>query len=327
MKICIVGYFVDNPVEGVRNTTNYIIKELESQGIEVKKINIESFSFIYDIIKFRPNIVHYILTPTSMGIIITRLISLVQPKSLTIISAMQTSISRYKLLSIFRPNIAIVQSYDSEYIFKTLGCKTFFLTPGVDIDKFKPVDKATKQILRKKYGISHNKFIIIHMASLKKERNLDIFQKLQRYANNVQVIIIGRPGEKIDKNVYNSLTDAGCIIWMKYFPNIEEIYAISDCYVFPTTDKKACIETPLSILEAMACNLPIITTRFGSIPRMFRDDKGLFFAKSDDDFYRAIDIIKNRDLKIYTRDKVKPYSWNKITKELLYIYEDCIKIK
>ena len=36
--------------------------------------------------------------------------------------------------------------------------------------------------------------------------------------------------------------------------------------MFSTVDPKACIETPLSVLEALSCNIPVITTKFGSLP-------------------------------------------------------------
>ena len=120
------------------------------------------------------------------------------------------------------------------------------------------------------------------------------------------------------------LKDAGCIVWTNYFPNLEEIYALSDCYVFPTINRRACIETPLSVLEAMACNLPVITTKFGALPRMFKEGEGLFFIKSEREVSKIIEILKNNNLKIKTREKILPYSWEVIGKRLIKIYSELI---
>ena len=61
----------------------------------------------------------------------------------------------------------------------------------------------------------------------------------------------------------------------EYITHLEEIYALSDCYVFPTTDRRYCVEMPLSVLEAMSCNLPMLTTRFGALPGVFEEASGL----------------------------------------------------
>jgi glycosyltransferase involved in cell wall biosynthesis len=268
LKVCLVGHFVKNPDEGVRNVTNHIAHGLERNGVEVRKINISSFASWREIKVFNPDVIHYILSPTFIGFINTKFLSFMQSNAKSVISAVHTAIPNWKFLSLFRSDIVLIQSYESEKVFKSIGCQTFFLPNGVDINKFKSIDDKTKQKLIKKYDIPSDKFIILHLASLKKERNLGIFSNLQQYEDN-QVVIVGRAGEKMDEKVFRELKNAGCIVWTGYFPNLEEIYTLSDCYVFPTIDKKACIETPLSVLEAMSCDLPVITTKFGALHRLF----------------------------------------------------------
>ena len=106
------------------------------------------------------------------------------------------------------------------------------------------------------------------MASMQKERNLDIFKTIQK-DDGYQVVIVGRETEIADKQLMRELQEAGCLVWIKHFSNIEDIYNLADCYVFPTIQEKACIESPLSVLEAMACNLPVVTTRFGALASIF----------------------------------------------------------
>ena len=71
---------------------------------------------------------------------------------------------------------------------------------------------------------------------------------------------------------------------------------MSDCYVFPTVHKKACIETPLSVLEAMACNLPIVSTRFGALPTIFNEGSGLFFTENVEHIPQILLDVKNSNL-------------------------------
>jgi len=51
--------------------------------------------------------------------------------------------------------------------------------------------------------------------------------------------------------------------------NIEKYYQAADCYVFPTIDPKFCVQIPISIVEAMACGLPVVATRFEGLPLFF----------------------------------------------------------
>ena len=44
------------------------------------------------------------------------------------------------------------------------------------------------------------------------------------------------------------------------------------------------IEIPLSVLEAMATNLPIVTTDFGGLVDLFTEGEGLFICSSEDEF-------------------------------------------
>lgn len=321
MKLCIVGHFKRNFDEGATNVGKYIANELEYNGIQVRKINILDIFSMRNIKAFNPDIIHYILSPTIIGFISVKLLSFVQPRAKVLISAIHPAILDWKFLSLFRPDLVLVQSYKSEKVFRSIGCRIAFLPNGVDTTRFQAVDATTKRKLREKYDVPQDKFIILHLASLKKQRNLGVFIKLQKQEDN-KLIIIGRENEDSDKQVVNELQEAGCTVWIKHFPNIEEIYNLSDCYVFPTIDKKACIETPLSVLEAMSCNLPIITTRFGALPEVFDGTDGLFFVEDNNEIYQAIQSIKKGSIEIKTRDKVLPYSWDTIAETLKEIYTE-----
>ena len=111
------------------------------------------------------------------------------------------------------------------------------------------------------------------------------------------------------------------MVWIKHFPNIEEIYNLADCYVFPVAHRGFCIETPLSVLEAMSCDIPTITTRFGALPRLFKDTRDVFFAANDDEIAQAIETVKKGGARMRPREAVLHYSWKQVTDRLLHIYE------
>ena len=325
LRICLIGHYnVKHPDEGVRNIAFHIAEEL-SKTHEILKLDIkDTINNRRCIKRFNPEIIHYILSPTAIGLITAKFISVLYPHAKSIISAPHPdNFPKGRWISLFRPDIVLVQSCQSEKMFQSMGYRTKFLPNGVDVEKFVLVSEDVKERLREKYNIDKDNFIILHVGSIKSGRNLHVLKRMQKVDDN-QVLVIGSTSTGIEKETYQNLKENGCVVWTNYFKNIEEIYALSDCYVFPTTDKFSCIETPMSILEAMACNLPVVSTKFGALPRIFEEGDGLMFVEKEEDFFEAIEKIKNSDREIKTREKVLPFSWYRVVKMLEVIYDELL---
>ena len=328
MKICLIGEYSRNLEEGMRKTVFYLSKELSKHHqvltLDIKKLL--SKDFWRKTKSFDPQIIHYILGPSVKSFIIIKSLAFYCKNAKTVISATHPSSFRFskKIISFLKPDLVLTQSDESERVFIDLGCKTEFLPSGVDIERFVPSSKDVKEGLREKYGIDKDKFVILHVGSIKEGRGIEIFKEMQTKGD--QVIIIGNKSMGIEKQIYRGIEESGCKVWIKYFKNMEEIYALSDCYVFPTSpmNKLNSIEMPLSVLEAMSCNLPVITTKFGALPRIFKEDNGLIFAETEGDFIYGLKEIKNGDIEVRTREKVLPYRWKNVIGKLEGIYEELV---
>lgn len=330
MRICLLGECRGNLDEGMRNITlrfaNHLSKDHQTLALDLR--DVFSKDFWKKIRDFKPDIIHYLHGPTIKSFILAKMISFYCKDAKVVMSAMRPIIPYLlrEFIPLIKPDLILTQSYETEKMFKRLGCKTEFLPSGVDINKFKPVSEETKKELRQKYGFDEDKFIILHIGSIKRGRNIQLLTKLQRDDN--QILIVGSSSTGIDSRVYWNLIESGCIVWVKYIKNIEEIYALSDCYIYPTVSRydflgraiADSIEMPLTVLEAMACNLPVITTKFGALPRAFKEGDGLFFVENENDIFQALEEIKN-GIKVKTREKVLPYSWENVVRRLEEIYE------
>lgn len=321
MKIILIGHFNDSLDEGVRNVAKNIYNYLKKSGVEVKKVDVKSAVQWKTFKSFKPDIIHLVLSPTLLGIFFSSFIKFYFPKAKVIISAIHPSVPEWTILRMLSPDLVLVQSEEAEIKFNSLGYKTAFLPNGVDIHKFAPVSREQKYRLRKQYSINCNTFIVLHLASLNKQRNLDVFIRVQQ-EKGVQSLIIGRDKEDYDKTIVKKLQEAGCLVLINHFDRIEDIYNLSDCYVFPTKDKKACIEIPLSVLEAMACNKPVITTKFGAVPRLFnKTNNGLYYYNNDTELIKIIiNKLRCDNYKVYTREQVINYSWDILIELLKRIY-------
>ena len=340
MRICLVGELSGVLDEGMRKVTHCLSRELsknhETLLLDVK--NTFTINFWTAIKRFRPEIVHYVHGPSFLSFVIVQAIKGRYRDAKIVMSAMHPGFYGFRGLTygpsyavssllknfvpLLKPDLILTQSQASERMFNRLGCRTYFFPAGVDTEKFVPVSVSTKKKLREEYGINKEQFIILHVGSVKRGRNVQILKILQRQGN--QVIIVGRTSTRVEQLLHQELVAQGCFVWAHYFPRIEEIYALSDCYVFPTVNPIGSIELPLSVLEAMSCNLGVISTRFGALPRIFQEGEGLVFANQDDDLDCKLEEIKNAS-RINNREKVLPYSWKNATERLEDIYKQLLR--
>ena len=77
-----------------------------------------------------------------------------------------------------------------------------------------------------------------------------------------------------------------------YIENIEEVYQLSDLYIFPVEAKNGSIGMPLSIMEARGCGIPVLTTDFGSLKHYLDDDYGSIWYKYPDEFLATVKEIQ-----------------------------------
>lgn len=199
------------------------------------------------------------------------------------------------LLKIYHPDLILSPSPKVLAQFFSLGLNIKFLPLPVDTKKFKPVENLKiKNELRKKYNIPVDKFVLTHVGHINWGRNLKALIPLQSQDN--QVVVVGSSSTPIDApkeiQLKKKLIEVGIIIIDSYIENIEEIYQLSDIYIFPVTYEVGSIGMPLSVLEARACGIPVLTTDFGSIQDSLGSDFGSIFYGLTSDFNNIVSGIK-----------------------------------
>ena len=289
MKIILIGDFSGNFDEGLKNIAKYNYDYLKKKH-NVEIINVKrklSMKSIMGVIKFKPDILHYFTAPTYSAFILLKILHIFFLKSKTLISALHAKPSpllynralRFIVKLFLKPNLILYQN-DPDF-YKGLGENILYFPNGVNVNKFMQVDKKTKEKLRLKYGIDKNKFTILHVGHLSRKRNLEIFTKIQRLNKDFQTLIVAGTYIYQEYDLYSILKNAKCKIIVGYIKNIEEIYALSDCYVFPVPFGNS-INIPLTILEALSCNLPVISYNYPSLS-IFNEGNGIYFVKSQND--------------------------------------------
>jgi glycosyltransferase involved in cell wall biosynthesis len=228
----------------------------------------------------------------------------------TVIGLQSRSYGRYQKSIIKRLNLKIaVQSDETMNYLKELGFKQLYkISSGVDLGQFAPIKDINKiNELKVKYRLPLDKKIILHIGHIKEERNILELGKLQEGINGAQAVVVGSTSTLYENEVKEKLMKKNVIIIDQYLSSIEELYQVADIYIFPVESKSNCIEMPLSIVEALACGIKVI-----SLNKVINNNLvGLKIIESKEKLleetkqFISIDIDKN-----LIADEVKKWDWN-----------------
>lgn len=199
------------------------------------------------------------------------------------------------------------------YLLQITNTPIEFLFNGVNTDLFKPASPKKKLELRKKYGLPMNKKLVLFVGRFVQKKGIDIL--IQSKSNDFDLILVGKGilpenAESVKGlHVFNSLPQE----------KLAEIYQLADLFVLPSRNEGF----PLSLQEAMASGLSILTTRENFNSNLDMNKFGLYIQLTSVDIKNKVNkLIKNNDLlsKYSTEARktaVNEFSWAKYSTNLL----------
>ena len=196
---------------------------------------------------------------------------------------------------------------------KKIGHSPQVIPIGVDSDRYRPSND--RKLLYKKYSISEHRQVLLHVGHIKESRNVRWLMDVQLARPDIQVVLVGSTTTEQDDALLHELESAGIMVIRQHLPDIHELYQIASWYCFPVQQDNGAMEVPLSILEGMATNLPIITTRFGRVPEQFEEDEYFRYIENSDDILTALQALKGTSCN--NREKAAPYTWSATAEILL----------
>jgi len=214
----------------------------------------------------------------------------------------------------------VKESYLKEYQVKVIP-------NAVDIEVFRSKNKNT---IRKKYGIPIGKKIILCLAAdLKDERKgIRYFFESLKYitVNNLMVVTVGKVVN------YDKIKEINIEIKQMDYINdkneISDIYNIADIFCISSLDDNF----PTTVLEAMACGIPVVGFNIGGIPEQVTEDCGILLNPKDSEVLgRALEKLLNDDelrkkFSENCRKRVlQNYTIEKFTDNYIKIYNKAIR--
>jgi glycosyltransferase involved in cell wall biosynthesis len=212
-----------------------------------------------------------------------------------------------------KPDLVLSPVHATREKLEKLGIETGFIMPGVNEQLFKPVSREVKARLKAKYHFAPDRYLLLHVGHIKENRNLEIFLHYREWGADIQPVI---KAGAIDPSWAHRLRLAGIIVIDEYIEDVHELYQASDCYLFPVANPMGAVEFPLSVIEACACNVPVLTTRFGVLPETIREGNGFHYYDRVSEIGSKLAAM--RESTCDTAAKVRDFSWEKVFRKYLY---------
>lgn len=151
------------------------------------------------------------------------------------------------------------------------------ISNSVDTNRFRPVGAEEKAALRRRLKLPAAGFLVTYTGRLVSYKGLPLLLKvahsIQQGRGNVGFVLIGSGGLDIHNceaalREYVSANGLDRVVqFAGEVSNVSEYLQASDAFVLPTEDDAF----PLSLIEAMACGLPVVSTVVGGIPEIVRE--------------------------------------------------------
>jgi len=205
-----------------------------------------------------------------------------------------------------RPWRLVVLSRRAENLYRQWGFPVLRVRAGVDLEVFHPVDEEARQTLRQHLGWGDGERVVLHVGHLRPNRGLERLMNLAGIPG-MRVVMAASTATRADSGVKRRLQRKGVEVRHEYLPRIQELYQASDLYLFPVGDDSGSIEFPLSVLEAMACNLRVLTTSFGALPDHFPEGGGFRYLEAGEELAEVVEALLREEP--VTRHLVSSFGW------------------
>ena len=148
----------------------------------------------------------------------------------------------------------------------------------IDQHIFHPPDDQTRDRIRKQLGFTYKRIVTFSGRLVERKGPdilLDAWKTLTQEYENILLIILG--GGPLESNLKEQCRVLGIekdVTFYGFVNNVYDYLAAADIFVFPSFQEGL----PNAVLEAMACGLPVISSRIGGVIDMIRNgENGLLF--------------------------------------------------
>ncbi len=235
--------------------------------------------------------------------------------------------------------ILVPSNYVKELLIKEWKVRIdkMVITPEAVDDKIFSAAKNMKKLeiekVLEKFNIK--KPYIFYVGNAHPHKNvkglIKVFGQLRKKYKNLQLVLAGgdhyfwaRLKKEMDSRLRGNDRGVGGIIFTGFVTDKElvALYKGAKCFVMPSFEEGFGIP----LLEAMACQCPVISSNAGALKEVGADAALYFDPQSSDDMVEKISLILNneklrKELIEKGKKRVKLFSWKKLAQQTIEVYD------
>lgn len=234
-------------------------------------------------------------------------------------------------------HLVTVSEYEKNNIIKTLDIdpETITVVPNGVNPKFKVVsDLDELQRVQKKYQLPRD--FILYFGNTAPQKNsrytIDAFREINSRYPEISLVVVD-PSDQYIRSLATELLSPEATAKLRMLSFIEHddlpaVYTMARLFIFPSLQESF----GLPILEAQACETPVITSNAAAMPETAGGSCLLVDPLDPHSLSETVDkILKDDSLAASLVEKgklnVQKYSWTKTAEKLLQVYESISKKK
>ncbi len=169
--------------------------------------------------------------------------------------------------------------------------RTEVVLTGIDLDHYLPAGADARQSARHDLGLESDSFLVLYAGRIDREKGVDVlvraFGALAAQHPHSRLVVVGSASlgaDPQDSERYaaelRTLADGSPVSWMAGRRDIVSVIQAADVAVAPSLWPE-----PLSrsVMEPLACGVPVVASRVGGNPEMLTDWLAQFLFEPGDD--------------------------------------------
>jgi len=215
------------------------------------------------------------------------------------------------------PDVVMSTGPSAGHQARRLGFHTARIGAGVDRARFRPASAEQRAELRRRAGIDPGRFVVLHVGHLKESRNVGVLARIAGL-DGVSCLLVASTSTAAREELATLLRESGVIVMTHHQDRIEFAYRLADAYLFPVTTPLDAIEMPLSVLEAAACGLSIVSTPFGGLPDLLGDSA--IWVRTQEEMVDAIGSLARGQVAggaSVARARVESQTWERVAADVV----------
>ncbi len=228
-------------------------------------------------------------------------------------------------------SVATAPSRTAAEILRKNGLRTpvFPISCGVDQQRFRPMPDIDRQAMRRRYGLSPNRYTLLFVGRVDGEKRIDLLLQALKLIDrdDIQLAVAGRgAAEGALRKLAQDLNLGDRVRFTGYIPDADLPGLLNSVDVFAMPSEAELLS--IASLEALSCGRPILAANSQALPELVDHGfNGYLFNPGDvRDAARVIQLIvsqKDRwpEMQAASLDKVRTHSLDYTLNRYEQVYE------